>query len=102
MENFKKEIKKLAEEQKSLKNQRKSVYFNGIRTHEPWEATYRHYVNRNKLRIMYAAYGVLHGKTYSQIENHYPEDNHPLKQFENDINLIIEKYAKEIVCSDKQ
>lgn len=101
METFKQEIKKLAEEQKSLKNLRKSVHYQGVRTMEPWQAAYRHYANRETLRIMYAAYGIMRGKKYSEIESYYSEENHPLKQFENKIQKLIEKYAKETVHSDK-
>ena len=102
METLKNEIKKLVESQKSLKNQRKTVHLIGERTVPAWEATYRHLANRHKLRIMYAAYGTLKGKKYSEIENHYQEENHPLNEFTTQILQLVEKYeTKEAVCSDK-
>ena len=61
----------------------------------------KHYFNGKQLRIMYAAYGIIRGKSYSQIENYYSEEMHPLKQFDNQIQKLVEKYAKEVVCSDK-
>jgi len=52
----------------------------------------KHYHNREDLRGMYAAYGVARGKSLSQIENHYPEIGHPLK--ENPFPLRIERLIK--------
>lgn len=102
METLKNEIKKLAESQKSLKNQRKTDYIVGERIIPAWEATYRHIANRHALRIMYAAYGSMKGKKYSEIENHYPEEGHPLNQFTTQILELVEKYeSKETVCTDK-
>ena len=102
METLKQEIKKLVEEQKSLKNQRKTVNYQGIRTIEPWAAVMKHGSNREILRIMYAAYGVLRGKKYSEIENHYPEENHPLNAYTLRIKKLVEQYdTKETVHSDK-
>lgn len=93
MKTLKNEIKNLVEVQRELKNQRKTVNLVGDRTIEPSEAAWKHGLNRHNLRLMYAAYGVLRGKNYSQIENHYTEDEHPLKAFEADINKIVEKHA---------
>ena len=100
MENLKQEIKKLAQEQISLKQQRKTVYLIGERTLPSWEASYRHFKNRHKLRIMYAAYGQMKGKTYSQIENHYSEDSHPLNEFKTEIESIIKKYESTTIYSN--
>lgn len=97
METLKNEIKKLAEVQKELKNQRKTEHLVGDRTMEPWVASFKHFTNRHTLRLMYAAYGVMKGKSYSQIENHFDEETHPLKQYESKINSIIEKYAVEVI-----
>ena len=94
MENLKKLIKDLAEEQKNLKEQRKTVNFKGIRTLQPFEACYKHLKNRHKLRILYAAYGIMRGKSFSQIENSHVEENHPLKEFIYEINNIIDTYSK--------
>jgi len=75
---FKNYIKSIAEEQQSLKNQRRTVKLVGKRTMSPSDATMKHFHNREKLRILYAAYGILKGRSYSEIENRYPEENHPL------------------------
>ena len=89
---MKEDIKTKAEEQKFLKNQRKTVKIVGERTMPAKDATYRHQVNREDLRIMYAAYGIARGKSFSQIENHYPEADHPLQKYQKTIDRILEKY----------
>ncbi len=70
-------IKKAAEIQKFYKNQRKTEHIKGDRLMSAKDATWQHMVNREKLRVMYAAYGIARGKSFSQIENHYSEENHP-------------------------
>lgn len=56
---------------------------------------------KHELRLLYAAYGLLRGKTFSQIENHYPEENHPLNRYKSEIMSIIEDYSdEETVCAD--
>ena len=92
---IKDDIKKLSEEQRFLKNQRKTVKLIGERIIEPWEATYTHQSNREKLRLMYAAYGLMRGKSFYQTENKYSEENHPLNNFKNKIDKIILDYQKE-------
>jgi hypothetical protein len=89
---MKEDIKTKVEEQRFLKNQRKTVKIVGERTIPAKDATYRHQANREDLRIMYAAYGVARGKSFSQIENHYPQENHPLERFQKSIERISEKY----------
>jgi len=93
---FKDYIKTMAEEQRFLKNQRKTEKLVGNRKMPAWEASYKHQVNREKLRVLYAAYGVLRGKSYSEIETHYDEENHPLKQYDKAIErvLIEHKFLK--------
>jgi hypothetical protein len=95
---MKEDIKVKAEEQKFLKNQGKTVYIVGERTMPASEAWYKHYINREDLRVLYAAYGIAKGKSFSQIENHYPEENHPLQKFQKTINRILEgyKYLEEV------
>lgn len=97
MNTLKNEIKDLVEVQKELKNQRKTDRLVGERTMPAWEASLKHLVNRHTLRLMYAAYGKMRGKSYSQTENHHDEETHPLKQYERQIDAIIEKYGKEVV-----
>lgn len=89
---MKEDIKAKAEEQKFLKNQRKTVKLVGERKIEPSVATYKHQANREDLRVMYAVYGIARGKSFSQIENHYPEENHPLQKFQKTIDRILEGY----------
>lgn len=89
---FKDYIKTKAEEQVFLKNQRKTDYIIGDRKVTAREATYRHKDNREELRILYAAYGVLRGKKYSEIENTHDEENHPLKQYVAAIDRVLKEH----------
>lgn len=91
---MKSDIKVKVEEQRFLKNQRRTEKLVGDRIMSPSDATYKHQCNREDLRIMYAAYGLARGKSFNQIENHYPEDNHPLKQFQGTIDRILEGYME--------
>lgn len=91
---IKEDIKLMANIQKELKNQRKTVHLKGERTMEPWEATMTHQNNRNKLRVMYAAYGLIRGKSFSIIENKFPEEEHPLYEFQSSIDQIISSYSE--------
>jgi hypothetical protein len=93
---MKEDIKKMVELQKFYKNQRKTVKLVGKREIESSVATYKHQANREDLRVMYAAYGITRGKSFSQIENHYPEDNHPLKNLQRSIDRILEQYKIEV------
>jgi hypothetical protein len=90
------DIKAKAEEQIFLKNQRKDVYIVGERKMSAKDATYKHMTNREDLRIMYAAYGLATGKSFSYVENHYPEENHPLQKYQRTIDRILEKYKMPI------
>ncbi len=85
-------IKKAAEIQKFYKNQRKTVHIKGDRLMEAKEAACQHQQNREKLRIMYAAYGLARGKNFSQIENSYPEENHPLNKYQYQIDKLLKQY----------
>ncbi len=89
---FKNYIKSVAEEQKFLKNQRKTEYLVGERKMPADEAAYKHFYNRENLRVLYAAYGILRGKKYSEIENHYPDENHPLQQYERSIERVLKEH----------
>jgi len=91
---LKSDIKKLSEEQKFLRNQRKTVNIKGERTMEPWVAAMKHRANREKLRIMFAAYGLMRGQSFSQIESKHSEEEHPLKNFLPSISKMIETYNK--------
>jgi hypothetical protein len=97
MKTLKGEIKQMSKEQTFLKDQRKSVYNKSERVMEPWKASYKHNSNREDLRLMYAAYGIMRGRTFSQIENTHPEESHPLRAFQRDIDKLIEQYEQEVV-----
>lgn len=86
-------IKELAEKQKFYRNQRKEVHILGERKLPANEASGNHRYNRYNLRIMYAAYGLMKGKTFSEIENNYPEENHPLNMYKYDIDKLVKKYS---------
>lgn len=100
MKNIKKQLKEdikvLAEKQRFLKNQRKTVKLVGERKMNTWEATYTHQENRGKLRLMYAAYGIVLGKKFSQIENKFTEEEHPLNEYKDEIEKIILSYKEKV------
>jgi hypothetical protein len=99
---IKEEIKKLAENQTSLRNQRKTVHIKGERVMEPWKAAYLHSENRYKLRLLYAAYHVLKGRDLSTFETKNKENTWPISIYKRDIDKLIEKYGiqEEAVCAD--
>jgi hypothetical protein len=86
------DIKEKSEHQRIYKNQRKSVHIIGERIMELWRAAHEHAMNKFELRAMYAVYGLSKGKTFSQIENAHPEENHPLNQIQWKIDKLIDKY----------
>ena len=99
---LKENIKVASEYQRFLKNQRKTMYLKGKREISPDEAAWKHQANREKLRLMYAAYGLMRGKTFGEIElqRYYKVDTdngerHPLKKFQDKIDKIIDEYSKD-------
>ena len=62
------EIAALEKEQKAIKPQRKTVHFDGERTMHPWEAYCKVLDNKERLRILYAAYNLLRGKNFDVTE----------------------------------
>jgi hypothetical protein len=100
---IKNDIRQLAENQKSLKNQRKTVHLKGERTIEPWKATLTHNANRHQLRLLYAAYHVLKGRDLSTFETKPSNKSNivPISIYADQINKLVEKYGKEeVVCVD--
>jgi len=95
---MKADIKTMVELQKYYKNQRKTEKLVGKREIQPWEATQKHQYNREELRAMYAAYGQARGKSFSETENHYPEEGHPLKDhpFPLRIERLLKKYTVKV------
>ncbi|MFW6243215.1 MAG: hypothetical protein ACOC2W_03555 [bacterium] len=97
------DIKEKSELQKFYKNQRKSVHLLGERKLPFYKATLKHVYNRFELRAMYAVYGLSRGKTFSQIENTHPGENHPLNGIQWKIDKLIKKYQiKEEVKKDEE
>ena len=107
IKSMREEIAALEKVQKNTKEQRKTVNFHGERTMPDWKATMLVPEQRAQLRVMYAAYGLLRGKKFSQIENNAKplnRDNgnwcnielvgkHPLTQYLSEINNFLEKYG---------
>lgn len=88
---LKSEIKELVLEQKFLKNQRKTVNLVGERKIGEFEATMKHISNREKLRLMYAAYGIIRGKTFETVCTYYSRSyGNSLKRFEDVIYEIVD------------
>ena len=85
-------IKNKVNEQKFYKNQRKTVNLIGERKMLASDAVWRHITKKEDLRIIYAAYGLARGKSFSCTENHYPEENHPLHDLQDEIDVILERY----------
>jgi hypothetical protein len=121
IKNFRNEIAKLEKEQKELKPQRKTVYGPKDATVSPWEATESVRENKVKLRCMYAAYGLMRGKSFSTIESaakplnradyyeHHGtsvpaeyEGKHPLYMYVDRINDYLKAYGYEIPYEEKK
>lgn len=97
METLKQKIKNLAADQLGLKNQRKSVKIEGVRTMPEWQAAMTHHNNRGVLREMNVVHALSKGKTYEQVERN------PKEPFtEAQILKLQEKYAKYIICDSRQ
>jgi len=99
---LKSDIIEISKNQKWLKNQRKTVHKDCSKKEgdpediAPWVATSIHQGNKEMLRAMFAAYGLARGRKYSQTENHYPEEGHPLHQLQWRIDKILAKYKVEV------
>lgn len=93
---LKNRIMELSTEQRSLKNQRKTINIVGERTMQPWEATMRHGENRYQLRFLFAAYAVMRGRSFSQVESGYPDDDHPLNYAKDKVQKIIDYYEEAV------
>ena len=91
------DIAELEKEQKSIKPQRKTVYFTGERTMPAWKATDNARKNKEELRLFYAAYGLLRGRNFDVTENHPKREEyykyHPLCAYLPKIDEILTKYG---------
>ena len=92
------EIAALEKEQINMKAQRKTVNLKVERTISQYEAAEKVRTNRRKLRVMYAAYGLMRGKTFEIIENRHDSQSttHPLIAYCRDINKVLNKYGYEM------
>lgn len=100
METLKEKIKKLAQGQTTLRDQRKSVRNKLERTIAPGEAAWKHQINREQLRLMYAAYAILKGKTLEQVNDENPTKNSEkptILQCRQQIEKIVEQHVEEKV-----
>jgi len=68
-------IKKYVDEQKIYKDQRKMINNKLPRTIDCNDAQYKAFWNSKELRIFYAAYTLLRGKSLSKCESNYREDD---------------------------
>ena len=119
IKNFRNEIAELEKAQKELKPQRKTENFKGERTINHWDAAENVRNNKFTLRMMYAAYGLMRGKTFEQIESaakplkwgEYYRDRyaskeldgkHPLYLYLNEINEWLEKYGYKLPYEEKE
>ena len=109
IKSMREEIAALEKVQKNTKEQRKTVNFHGERTMPDWKATMLAAEQGTRLRVMYAAYGLLRGKKFSQIENNAKplgepwyngiyvgielRGKHPLTLYLSEINKFLEKYG---------
>jgi hypothetical protein len=87
---IKNDIKDLVDLQKFYKNQRKTVNLIGERKMQPWEASWKHHDNREKLRVMYATYAVARGRDISSVEQKNKKDKPKLTL--SFINKNLENY----------
>ena len=114
-------IKEKADYQIKLKQNRKTVNFTGERlkyTYRVWNSQTKRYKDvekdmhpstatglisgtypsdgtKHELRLLYAAYGLLRGKPFSKTESVYPEETHPLHEYEQEIMKIVNQYKDE-------
>lgn len=106
METLKSEIKKLAEMQIVLRDQRKSVFNKLERTIEPYKAVYMHSNNRQVLREMYAAYGLLRGKSLEEVEANYGNTEneycpYKFKYTKIHIDKLVEAHKSEFIKDEE-
>ena len=98
VEKLKEDIKKLAEEQVFLRDQRKTVHNKLERKVEPWRATMDHYHNRRELSIMYAALLVLRGWSIDEAAKAHISKKGEDWEFENSkskIQEVLDKYKED-------
>ena len=95
VEKLRNDIKVLAQGQKELRNQRKTVNLEGERKMEPWRAAMDHRSNRAKLRAMYTAYAILRGQSPSEIDSGKFETPWDESNFKTSVNEMLTRYTLE-------
>lgn len=85
---IKSDLKKMAEEQRMLRNQRKTVRLSGERTMDPWKAAWAHKINRRTIFYTLLVYGQMRGKAFEQICPNYKGG--PI--IPSDLKPILDKY----------
>ena len=97
---MRKDIAELEKEQKSIKPQMKTVHYTGERTMKPYQAAEKALANKENLRLYYAAYGLLRGKSFEVTENNPKREEyykfHPLCAFLPSIDKILNKYGYQL------
>lgn len=106
METLKNEIKKLAEMQTLLRDQRKSVFNKLKRTIEPYDAVCMHSEHRQTLREMYAAYGLLKGKSLEEVKANYGKTEteyciYNFKYVKSNIDKLVEMHKSEFIKNEE-
>jgi len=104
METIKQEIKRLAEMQVVLRDQRKTVYNKLDRTIESSVAAGKHSDNRFRLRILYAAYGLLKGKSLEEVKENYGTSDCYFDTFDSNktqIDSIVSQHKLEFEKNEK-
>lgn len=126
---FRNEIAELEKLQREYKNNRKTVNLKGVRKYPVWEAQNLVRGTSEELRVMYAAYGLLRGRKFSEIESNakpliydkskffaYPyglkgqhyctkeelDGKHPLCEYLGMINNYLRNYGFEIPCKEEK
>jgi hypothetical protein len=97
MNTLKEKIKTLVEEQKVLKNQRKTVNLVGARTMDPSEAAWKHNVNRDKLRSLYNDFHLLKGKDVKWIRENVDRNCPNMSNFDSYVENLHKLYGTKTV-----
>jgi hypothetical protein len=91
---LKNDIKTLSNTQRELKNQMKTVNLIGERTMTPDVAQYKHWGNRRKLILMYAAYQILRGKEVIKPKTLGDDFGRWFFYTDQAIQKIVDEYSK--------
>ena len=91
---LKNDIKSLSQEQRELKNQMKTVRLVGERTMTPDGAQYKHWLNRRKLNLMFAAYQILRGKEVIKPKTLDTDRTNWTFYTDSNIQKIVDEYSK--------